>query len=84
MKKKWSRKYNKCIHCGTIKHPHVQHGYCTVCWGTKVQKKYRSYYKLYYKKYWQKNKKLISKKRHEIKQLCVNRHSKSPSKTTCN
>jgi len=68
MKTKWSRKYNKCKKCGTIENPHIQHGYCTKCWGAKVHKKYKSYYKKYYKNYWAENKEKLSKRNKEYYQ----------------
>ena len=63
--KKWARKYDKCIECGRKKYPHVQHGYCTLCWSAKIYQDRKIYYRKYYKKYYKENKTKINKRNHK-------------------
>ena len=57
-KKKWARKFKKCIKCGTDEKPHRQEGYCVTCWAKKRYKKERAKYLQHFKNYYIKNKKL--------------------------
>lgn len=43
--KKWARKFDQCLSCGTTTHPHGGHGYCINCyyktpWGKTNRQKY--------------------------------------------
>jgi len=50
-KKEWSRKYNKCIVCGTTNVKYKGKGMCKKCY----YKKYREIRKEYFKEYYEKN-----------------------------
>lgn len=39
----WSKKYDKCLKCGTISTEHVAQGLCRKCYANKIEAKHRNY-----------------------------------------